>query len=63
MVDLDPTIQDQSNKYEVIHWLVFNIPGNDVGKGTTHAEYIGPLPPKNTGKLCIDSLEMGFSLI
>ncbi|PIK52785.1 hypothetical protein BSL78_10296 [Apostichopus japonicus] len=49
MVDLDPTIQDQSNKYEVIHWLVFNIPGNDVGKGTTHAEYIGPLPPKNTG--------------
>lgn len=28
------------------HWLVVNIPGNDISKGDTLSEYIGAGPPK-----------------
>lgn len=31
------------------HWLVGNIPGNDVGKGETLSEYVGSGPPQGTG--------------
>ena len=31
------------------HWLVGNIPGNDVSKGEILSEYIGSGPPKGTG--------------
>lgn len=31
------------------HWLVVNIPGNDIGKGETLSEYVGSGPPKGTG--------------
>lgn len=34
------------NMMEVKHWLVMNIPGNDIGKGDTAIEYIGAMPPK-----------------
>ncbi|KAH7731393.1 OV-16 antigen 1 [Aphelenchoides avenae] len=31
------------------HWLVVNVPGNDVSKGDTISEYIGAGPPEGTG--------------
>ena len=31
------------------HWLVVNIPGNDISKGDTIAQYIGAAPPVGTG--------------
>lgn len=31
------------------HWLVGNIPGNDVSKGETLSEYVGSGPPEGTG--------------
>lgn len=31
------------------HWLVVNIPGNDVKKGDTLSEYVGSGPPEKTG--------------
>ena len=31
------------------HWLVFNIPGNQLGKGDVWWTYIGSGPPKDTG--------------
>uniref|UniRef100_A0A1I8NFW2 Phosphatidylethanolamine-binding protein n=1 Tax=Musca domestica TaxID=7370 RepID=A0A1I8NFW2_MUSDO len=34
---------------EAIHWLVLNVPGNQVDKGELYCSYIGPFPPKNAG--------------
>ena len=34
---------------EVRHWLVVNIPGNDIGQGETIVAYRGSSPPKWTG--------------
>lgn len=31
------------------HWIVVNIPGNDISKGDTVAEYVGSGPPPDTG--------------
>ncbi|KAL7077395.1 hypothetical protein ACQ4LE_003014 [Meloidogyne hapla] len=31
------------------HWLVVNIPGNDVAKGEVLSEYVGSGPPEDTG--------------
>ena len=33
----------------MLHWLVSNIPGGDLSKGETIAEYIGSGPGKDTG--------------
>jgi len=39
-----------SPKYrEWHHWLVGNIPGDDIAKGDTLTEYVGAGPPKGTG--------------
>lgn len=35
---------------EFKHWLVVNIPGNDLKKGEELAAYVGSGPPKGTGK-------------
>lgn len=35
---------------EFRHWLVGNIPEENIAKGEVLAEYVGPAPPKNTGK-------------
>ncbi|KAJ2942927.1 hypothetical protein O0L34_g15117 [Tuta absoluta] len=32
-----------------LHWLVVNIPGKSLNKGSVLAEYNGPAPPKDTG--------------
>ncbi|XP_073825762.1 putative odorant-binding protein A5 [Musca autumnalis] len=36
---------------ESIHWLVLNVPGNQVEKGELYCEYIGPFPPRNSGSM------------
>jgi hypothetical protein len=36
-------------RHEWHHWLVVNIPGNDVAKGRTLSEYIGAAPPRRRG--------------
>jgi len=47
----DPDAPSRGNpKYrEWHHWLVVNIPGNEVVKGDTLSEYVGSGPPKGTG--------------
>lgn len=35
---------------EFRHWLVGNIPEENVAKGEVLAEYVGPAPPKGSGK-------------
>lgn len=49
MVDPDaPSRKDPKNR-EFQHWLVVNIPGNDVTNGEILSEYVGSGPPKDTG--------------
>lgn len=49
MTDPDaPSRQNPKNR-EFHHWLVVNIPGDDVSKGLILSEYVGSGPPKNTG--------------
>eukprot|EP00124_Ichthyophonus_hoferi_P005767 Ihof_evm2s945 gene=Ihof_evmTU2s945 len=43
-----PTRSDPTMR-EFLHWIVINIPGGNLNKGHTVAEYIGSLPPPNTG--------------
>lgn len=47
----DPDAPSKENKMwgEARHWLVVNIPGNDISKGQTVIEYVGSGPPKDTG--------------
>lgn len=35
--------------FEILHWLVGNIPGNDLKKGDLVASYVGSLPPEGSG--------------
>lgn len=49
MVDPDAPSRKDPKFREILHYLVSNIPGNDVAKGDTLAEYIGSGPPKDTG--------------
>jgi len=32
-----------------LHWVVINVPGNDINNGNTLLEYMGPAPPKDSG--------------
>lgn len=49
MVDPDAPSRKDPKLREVLHYLVANIPGSEVSKGDTLAEYIGSGPPKDTG--------------
>ncbi|KAG5878106.1 hypothetical protein JTB14_017973 [Gonioctena quinquepunctata] len=49
MVDPDAPSRADPSVSEVLHWLVGNVPGIDVTKGDTIAEYIGSGPPLDTG--------------
>ncbi|XP_055380936.1 protein D3-like [Condylostylus longicornis] len=49
MTDPDAPTRSNATFREVRHWLVVNIPGNDISKGNTLFEYIGSGPPKDTG--------------
>lgn len=49
MTDPDAPSRKDPKFREWHHWLVGNIPGNDVAKGETLSAYIGSGPPKDTG--------------
>ncbi|XP_075223327.1 protein D2-like isoform X2 [Lycorma delicatula] len=49
MTDPDALSRQNPIYREWQHWLVVNIPGNNVKEGQTLADYIGPGPPKGTG--------------
>ncbi|KYN19652.1 Phosphatidylethanolamine-binding protein like protein F40A3.3 [Trachymyrmex cornetzi] len=49
MTDPDAPRRGGYNR-EFRHWLVGNIPEENIAKGEILAEYVGPAPPKNTGK-------------
>lgn len=49
MADLDPPSRDFPTFREWHHWLVINIPGNNIDEGETISEYIGAGPPEDTG--------------
>ncbi|CAL7938127.1 unnamed protein product [Xylocopa violacea] len=49
MTDPDaPTGKGYNREFK--HWLVGNIPEENIAKGEVLAEYVGPAPPKGTGK-------------
>jgi phosphatidylethanolamine-binding protein len=49
MTDPDAPSRKDPKFREWHHWLVVNIPGNDVAKGEVLSEYIGAGPPEGTG--------------
>jgi len=49
MIDPDAPSRQDPSRGEVKHWLVVNIPGNDISKGETLAEFIGSGPPLGSG--------------
>ncbi|KAF2888145.1 hypothetical protein ILUMI_18028 [Ignelater luminosus] len=49
MTDPDAPSRKDPKFREWHHWLVGNIPGNNISEGDTLSEYIGAGPPKNTG--------------
>ncbi|XP_055303783.1 protein D1-like isoform X1 [Sitodiplosis mosellana] len=49
MVDPDAPSRENPRNREFRHWLVVNIPGNDVQKGDEVIGFIGSGPPKGTG--------------
>ncbi|KAK6101136.1 Phosphatidylethanolamine-binding family protein [Brugia pahangi] len=49
MTDPDAPSRQNPKFREWHHWLVVNIPGQDVSKGDVFSEYIGSGPPKGTG--------------
>ena len=49
MTDPDAPSRLEPKFREWHHWLVINIPGNQVEKGDEISQYIGAGPPKGTG--------------
>lgn len=49
MTDPDAPSRREPKFREWHHWLVGNIPGDNVSKGEVLTEYVGAGPPKNTG--------------
>ncbi|KAH7724280.1 Phosphatidylethanolamine-binding protein PEBP [Aphelenchoides avenae] len=49
MVDPDAPSRKSPTIREFLHWMVVNVPGNQVGRGTVMAPYAGAGPPKGTG--------------
>lgn len=49
LTDPDAPSRKEPKFREWHHWLVGNVPGNDVSKGETLSEYIGSGPPPETG--------------
>jgi len=50
VLDPDAPSRKEHTYREWHHWLVGNIPGNDIAKGETLSEYVGSGPPPETGK-------------
>ena len=57
MVDPDVPFRDSPTDGEWLHWLVYDIPGNDTARGSTLAEYTPPRP-----KPCPSSGRLGLGL-
>ncbi|KAJ6220732.1 hypothetical protein RDWZM_006544 [Blomia tropicalis] len=49
MTDPDAPSRKNPTRREFLHWLVINIPGNDISRGETITSYIGSGAPKDTG--------------
>lgn len=49
MTDPDAPSRQDPKFREWHHWLVGNIPGNDIAKGDVLSEYVGSGPPEKTG--------------
>lgn len=49
MTDPDAPSRENPEFREILHWLVVNIPGNEVNKGKVITEYIGSGPPQGSG--------------
>lgn len=49
LIDPDVPSRADPKKSQVKHWLVINIPGNQVDKGHIESEYFGPGPEKGSG--------------
>ncbi|KAJ8966399.1 hypothetical protein NQ317_009631 [Molorchus minor] len=49
MIDLDVPCRNNPVSRELCHWLVVNIPEENIEDGDTLVEYIGPAPPKGNG--------------
>ena len=49
MTDPDAPSRADPKFREWHHWVVGNIPGNDVSEGETLSQYVGSGPPKGTG--------------
>ncbi|XP_055372175.1 protein D2-like [Condylostylus longicornis] len=49
MTDPDAPSREEPTYREWHHWLVVNIPGNEVSKGKVLSDYIGSGPPEGTG--------------
>lgn len=47
MTNPDSHLTDNSAQY--LHWMVANIPGDDVSSGETLCDYLRPFPPAGTG--------------
>jgi len=48
-VDPDAPSRENHKLRNWRHWLVVNIPGNEIAKGKTISPHFGPAPPKGTG--------------
>jgi len=49
MMDPDAPSRSDPQMREFRHWVVVNIPGDNVSKGEVLTPYMGPAPPKGTG--------------
>ncbi|XP_033211840.1 protein D2-like [Belonocnema kinseyi] len=49
MIDPDAPTRKAPIMREWQHWIVINIPGDDVSKGETLADYVGAGPPQGSG--------------
>lgn len=48
MTDPDAPTRGSPKFKEWHHWMVVNIPGNNVSQGEEKVGYVGPAPPKDT---------------
>lgn len=67
MVDPDVPFRDAPTDGEWLHWLVYDIPGNDTASGSTLAEYTPPRPKPcpssgSAAKLCLKEHRLTFIL-
>ncbi|KHJ93726.1 phosphatidylethanolamine-binding protein [Oesophagostomum dentatum] len=49
LTDPDAPSRKEATYREWHHWLIVNVPENDIAKGDVLSEYIGSGPPKGTG--------------